>query len=282
MFKIINIRKIIYFAVIFALTIASTAVIYTAQNNERELPVIMYHSILKDTHSTGKYVVTPKSFEEDLKFFADRGYKSVSAKEVIGFVNGENDLPEKPYLLTFDDGSYNNLTYVLPLLEKYDAYAVIGIVGSYSEKFSELDEANPAYSYLRWCDIKDMEKSGRVEFANHSYNFHSYDHNRMGARIKKGENKAEYQRIFLEDTLKTHNLLADNCQIDTKIYTYPFGSYCTESEDILKENGYIMTFTCNEGINIIGQNAEDLKLLKRFNRHGLLTTADFFERCKIN
>ncbi len=281
MFKVIKIRKAAYFFMIIFILALPIAVMSISKNDEVALPVIMYHSVLKDTNSTGKYVVTPKSLEADLKYLSDRGYKSVSAQELIGFVNGDNELPEKPYLLTFDDGSYNNLTYVLPLLEKYDAYAVIAIVGSYSERFSELDEANPAYSYLRWCDIDEMRESGRIEFANHSYDLHSYDHQRMGARINKYEDKDEYKRLFEEDVLKTDTLLLDNCNINSRIYTYPFGAFCTESEEVLRNNGYMITFTCNEGINIISRKDKNLTLLKRFNRDGLVSTDEFFKKCKI-
>ncbi len=281
MFKTFAIRKILYFGVIIFILIVSGTVIFTEGEARRDLPVLMYHSVLKDKASTGKYVVTPKSFESDIKYLTERGYKSVTAKEVAGFVCGENDLPEKPYLITFDDGCYNNLTYVLPILKRYDAYAVVAVVGAYSEKFSELDEKNPSYSYLRWCDIKELADSGRVEIANHSYNFHSYDHKRIGAKIKKGEDKEEYRLTFLRDLEKADELLYNNCQIDTKIYAYPYGAYCDQSEEILEESGYIMTFTCNEGINKIGKNLNDLKLLKRFNRHGLWTTDEFFKKCKI-
>ncbi len=278
---LVNVRKYLYFITLFAVIVLFTAVIYTAQSDEQSLPVFMYHSILKDTSRTGKYIVTPESFEADLRYLTQKGYQSVSAEEIVGYVNGENTLPEKPYLLTFDDGCYNNLTYVLPILEKYDAYAIISIVGSYCEKFSELDEANPAYSYLRWQDISELENSGRVTIGNHSYNFHSYDHKRMGAKIKKYEDESEYRKLFEADTMKTHHLLMEKCNINTNIYTYPYGAYCDISEAVLADNAYIMSFTCVEGINTLTQNSDSLRLLKRFNRHGLLATDEFFKKCKI-
>ncbi len=281
MIKVFELKRLWYIILVLIILFVSAEIIFTAEYKGKELPVLMYHSILKDPNSTGKYVVTPKSLEDDIKYLTSRGYKAVSAKEVKGYVSGENDLPEKAYMITFDDGCYNNLTYVLPILEKYDACAVISIVGSYSERFSVLNETNPAYSYLRWCDIEELFKSSRVEFANHSYDFHNYDHKRMGAKIKKNEDSTQYCKLFKDDLDKTHNLLFENCDILTDIYTYPYGAYCEESEKILAESGYTMTFTCNEGINILTQNESDLRLLKRFNRHGLVSTEAFFKKCNI-
>lgn len=281
MFAVCRVRKILYYLTIALCFIIGIISIHTEEREERELVVIMYHSILKDSGRTGKYIVRPDSLEEDIKYLNERGYKSVPASKILDYTKGICDIPEKTFLLTFDDGNYNNLIYALPLLEKYDAYAVISIVGSYSEKFSDTDEANASYGYLRWSDINELKESGRVEIGNHSYNCHEVKSGRIGVKIGKYESQDEYAKRFFDDMQKTHTLLVENCEIEPFIYTYPFGAYCDESEGILSDNGYLMTFTCTEGKNFINKNNDSLKLLKRFNRHGNLTTWDFFQKCKI-
>ena len=281
MFTVFSLRKIAYYLVIITCFVIGAGAIHT-EEKDAELVVIMYHSILKDTERTGKYIVRPDSLEADIKYLNEHGYKSVAARDLINYSKGEGTIPPKSYLLTFDDGCYNNLTYALPLLEKYNAYAIISIVGKYSEKFSELNEANAAYSYLRWCDINELIKSGRVEIGNHSYDYHDIKDGTIGAKIGKYEKKEEYNKRFYEDMNKTHQLLQSNCGIEPVIYTYPYGAYCEESEKILTDNGYLMTFTCTEGKNYIDKNSESIKLLKRFNRHGNLNTDDFFKKCKIS
>lgn len=246
-----------------------------------ELPILMYHSILKDSSRTGKYIVTPQQVENDMEYLESHGYKCVSAAQVRDYVLQGGILPEKPYMLTFDDGNYNNLTYILPLLEKHDAYAVISIVGSYSEEFSDTGEANAAYSYLRWEDIRELSASGRVEIGNHSYDMHSIADGRIGSQRMKGEDSAEYRKKFTDDFLYTQQLLEDNCGIEPVIYTYPFGAYCDEAKEILADNGIIMTLTCNEAINQISRDPKCLYQMCRFNRAGGIRTEDFFERCGI-
>lgn len=281
MFAVYSLRRMAYFLVLAACLIVCSASIHTEEIGDKELVVIMYHSILKDSERTGKYVVRPESVDNDIKYLMEHGYESVSASEVISYSMGEENLPDKAFMLTFDDGCYNNMVYLMPILEKYNANAVISVVGSYSEKFSEINEANAAYSYLRWCDIKQMKESGRVEFGNHSYDYHKIKNGRIGAKIVKYEEPEKYKTRFYNDMNKTHNLLLENCGIDTKIYTYPYGAYCDESEDVLKDNGYLMTFTCTEGKNYITSAPESIKLLKRFNRSGNFNTKDFFEKHKI-
>ena len=93
---------------------------------------------------------------------------------------GQAELPEKPVMITFDDGYYNNLIYVLPLLKKYDMKAVISIVGSFTERAQELNDQNPAYAHMIWADIKALAASGYVEIGSHSYALHSVDKGREG------------------------------------------------------------------------------------------------------
>ena len=95
-----------------------------------QVPVLMYHSILKDPARAGTYVVSPAQFEADMVCLLDRGYETVSVAELIAYVDGTGRLPEKPVVVTLDDGYYNNLTYVLPILERLDLCAVISIVGA--------------------------------------------------------------------------------------------------------------------------------------------------------
>ena len=127
---------------------------FAKSDDEIELPIIMYHSLLKSQKST--YIVHPNIFEEDLKYIQSKGYSTITMTELINYVYNDAPLPEKPIIITFDDGYYNNLSYAVPLLHKYNMKAVISIVGEYSDRYTESDEANPNYGYLRWKDINEL------------------------------------------------------------------------------------------------------------------------------
>ena len=57
------------------------------------LPIIMYHSILKDPAKTGKYVITPKRLEEDLMYLRGNGYETVVVADLIAYVESGVPLP---------------------------------------------------------------------------------------------------------------------------------------------------------------------------------------------
>ena len=243
-----------------------------------KVPIIMYHSILKDPARSNKYTITPAVLEEDLKYIKSNGYETITISDLTSYVYDDKPLPPKPIILTFDDGHYNNYGYLYPLLEKYDMKAVISIVGSYTDKFSETDEANLNYSYLRWKDINELISSGRVEFQNHTYNLHDNTHGRIGAKKKKGESDDEYKKILEEDINKLQNELKENTGYVPTCFTYPFGGISNSSLDIIKELGFKASLSCEEGINKITKNPNSLYLLKRYNRPSYVSTYNIFKK----
>ena len=279
--KVIHLSKILLFLTLLVtlLTVGISIVIATSEDYI-DVPIIMYHSILKDPSRSNKYTVTPAVLEEDLKYIKDKGYTTVTIADLISYVYDDSPFPEKPIVLTFDDGHYNNYGYLFPLLEKYDMKAVISIVGSYTDKFTETDEANLNYSYLRWKDIKELMDTGRIEFQNHTYNLHSNTGKRIGTKKIKGETDEHYKSILKDDILKLQQEFEENTNYTPKCFTYPFGGISNASLDIIKELGFKASLSCEQGINKLTKNPNSLYLLKRYNRPSYISTYNFFQ--KIN
>ena len=279
--KVIHLSKILLFLTLLV-TLLTVGISIVIANSEDyiEVPIIMYHSILKDPSRSNKYTVTPTVLEEDLKYIKDKGYTTVTITDLISYVYDNKPLPEKPIVLTFDDGHYNNYGYLFPLLEKYDMKAVISIVGSYTDKFTETDEANLNYSYLRWKDIKELMDTGRIEFQNHTYNLHSNTGKRIGTKKIKGETDEHYKNVLEEDILKLQQEFEENTNYIPQCFTYPFGGISNASLDIIKELGFKASLSCEQGINKLTKNPNSLYLLKRYNRPSYISTYNFFQ--KIN
>ena len=279
--KVIHLSKILLFLTLLV-TLLTVGISIVIANSEDyiEVPIIMYHSILKDPSRSNKYTVTPTVLEEDLKYIKDKGYTTVTITDLISYVYDNKPLPEKPIVLTFDDGHYNNYGYLFPLLEKYDMKAVISIVGSYTDKFTETDEANLNYSYLRWKDIKELMDTGRIEFQNHTYNLHSNTGKRIGTKKIKGETDEHYKNVLEDDILKLQQEFKENTNYIPQCFTYPFGGISNASLDIIKELGFKASLSCEQGINKLTKNPNSLYLLKRYNRPSYISTYNFFQ--KIN
>ncbi len=255
---------------------AQQAVAVVAEKEKAvQLPILMYHSVGKNAAKAGKYVVTDQQFREDLNYLKKRGYETVSIAQLVSFVEEDEPLPEKPVLITLDDGFYNNYCYVYPILRETGSKAVISVVGSFTEAASP-EQENPEWSYLTAQEIGELAASEWVEIENHSYDFH-HTQGRKGCLRKKGEPQEIYQVFFRNDTLKNQKILK-SCGVPYSLcYTYPYGAYSKDTEEMLKEMGYLCTLSCQEGINAITHGGDCLYLMKRYNRAAGKSAQAFLE-----
>lgn len=238
------------------------------------LPVIMYHSVCEKEPSA--YTVTPAQLESDLAWLRDHGCKTVTTEQLIDYTSGIGQLPEKPVLITFDDGFYNNLSLALPLLEKYDMTALVSIVGRYTDDYAAADPHADSYSYLTWEDLSALLASGRIEIGSHTYDLHS-DTVRKGCARLPDETLEDYSAMLAADVGLLSTELHLNCGVSPVVFAYPFGSLCPESLPVLRDSGILMTLTCREGMNLITRDPDCLYGIFRYNRSGLLTTEEYME-----
>lgn len=243
------------------------------------LPIIMYHGILKSGKSLGKYVISEAEFEEDLQYLTKNGYTTVVMQDVIDYVKNNKPLPQKPIMLTFDDGYYNNYVYAYPLLQKYNCRMVLSPIGRWTDVYSQQTDEHVNYAHVTWTQLKEMKESGLVEIQNHSYNMHSTDAGRKGSKKKAVESIAEYRAIFSEDVNKMQELFKEHLDgYAPKAFTYPFGAISKESLPILKELGLEAALTCEGRVNVLSHDADSLYTLGRYLRPHGVSAAAFFQK----
>lgn len=295
---VIKMKTLIYYFAIFAVTLASFGIIKlyggassapatapaptekvlvddvveedslesSAKKMTVDVPILMYHSILRSTNTHGDYIISEAAFEKDLRFLKENGYTTIVIQDLIDFVEKGTPLPEKPVVLTFDDGYSNNFLYAFPLLKKYDSKAVLSIIGYYTDLYTDTPDQNPSYSHVTWNDVKKMIDSGLVEMQNHSYNLHTTDKGRNGSKKKRGESDEAYKAMLVEDLGKLQDKFKQNTNYTPTTFTYPFGSVSNVSFDIIKEMGFKASLSCESGMNKVSRDNECLYMMKRYLR----------------
>lgn len=247
-------------------------------SREKRLPVLMYHLILKNPGNSNKFIVPQSVFEEDLKYIKNHGYTTILVQDLIDYTENKKELPEKPILLTFDDGAFNNYLYAFPLAKKYEAKFVFSPIAKEAERYTKAHDENPTYSHANWEKISEMSKSGLVEIQNHTYNMHSNKNSRIGCTKKRNESVEEYKQKLSEDIRKSQELISQNTGVTPTAFFYPYGAKSDCSEEILKSLGFKATFLCESKVNIISKNPECLFGLKRFIRPPGVPTEKIFSK----
>lgn len=273
------------FILLCALCVGDMNAVFTAAQpaslaQSVRIPIIMYHQLSTRSNNLGRYILSLSQLESDLKYIRENGYTTVNVADLIEYVSGSGKLPEKPIMLTFDDGYETGYTMLYPLLKKYGMCAVVSVIGSLTDLYTQIDDHNDYYSYLTWDEIRTLSQTPEIEIQNHSYDMHYAESGkRKGIARLSGESDEAYYNALYNDIGKMQLLLMKKAGCTATAMAYPFGSYSKGTVDICKRLGFKCSFTCEEKINTITKyNADSLFNLGRYNRPSGKTSSGFFDR----
>ena len=185
------------------------------------IPILLYHRVGSEVDN---YTVTATRFEEDMKTLTYEGFTTLSIEQVKHHLqNADASLPDKPIIITFDDGYLDNYTNVFPILQKYSMKASFYIITS----MVGLDDRLAKYH------IREMEAAG-MDFGSHTVT-----HQLLAElAFKDAEIELTQSKYDLEQILgKTVDFIA-----------YPGGSYNLDTLKMTSKAGYIGGLSTHYGL----------------------------------
>lgn len=241
------------------------------------LPIVMYHHISDCQKALGAYVITPQELEADLCWLRDNGYTSISAQELLDWYAGDFTMPEKPCIITFDDGFESTGAVAAPLLEQYGFRGIVAVVGSVTEQYTQNPDHDLRYSYMDWAAVAALSHGNILEVQCHTWNMHKLN-DRRGCSQAAGESTEHYTAVLRNDICRfLESCRANDVQL-TPMIAYPYGACCDTTEQVMRELGFTGAFTCEEQINLLTRsNAETLFHLGRYNRPHGVSSQTFFK-----
>ncbi len=132
--------------------------------NTGYIPILMYHSILDSvSEEEQNSCVETSVFESQIKGLLEAGYTPINFKTLKDYTDGMGGLPEKPILITMDDGYLNNYTHAYPIFQKYNVPATLFVSPYYMSKEN-------TKRHFGWKAAREMEASGLIDIQSHGYN----------------------------------------------------------------------------------------------------------------
>jgi len=170
-------------------------------SKKESIRILMYHMVLpKDKSYKENLIVTTEDLEKQFEYI-QKNYQTLFFKELKSKKSLQNKI-----ILTFDDGYYNNLEYLLPLLEKYQLKATIFIPTELIKK----DEQNDKRKMMTFDEIRSLNPE-LIEIALHSHTHRNYSQ----ISLQEAEEDLRENMAVLEEKQITF----------TKVLAYPYGKF---------------------------------------------------------
>lgn len=137
--------------------------------NAEPLVAIAYHDITLQ-RSNDAYAISVAQFRDQMNYLRDAGYVPVSLQQIEQARQGTVNLPDKPVLLTFDDGLVSFKSSALPILREFGYPSVLAIVTAWVDRRSKPELYDSAI--LSWNELREIQKGKDVEIITHSDDMH--------------------------------------------------------------------------------------------------------------
>lgn len=138
-----------------------------------DVPVLMYHKVGNTAHT--RFWVRARELENQIRALLEEGYTPVTLDDVAGFRAGTQTAPNKPIVITFDDGYEDLVTHVLPIISKNDlrvpvtAFVNPDLVGDTNTWDPGIDfNEEPEVNHATWNQIRQLHDSGLVDIQSHT------------------------------------------------------------------------------------------------------------------
>jgi len=231
----------------------------------QRLIVLCYHDVMAAVPAgADPETIDTATLAGQLDWLQSEGYVAIDLEQLKRAVAGSAPLPERAVLLTFDDGYESAYTQVFPLLRAFHMPAVMGLVGAWMEtgagqqvRYGEREL--PRAAFLSWDQAREMQASGLVEFASHSWDLHhgvpgdpagssqpaATTHIALAAGAY--EDDAGWAARVRADLLRNNALLAERLGRAPRAIVWPYGRYNAELEKMAQGLGLAIGLTLDAG-----------------------------------
>lgn len=252
--------------------IQSSLIQVSPASNTAVVPVLMYHHIAPG--GDNDTVISPELFRAHMAALRQAGYTAIFPDDLSAYVNGDLSLPEKPVVITFDDGYLSNYEYAYPILKEYGMVGTIFVIGATIGNTEHYKDTNyPITPHFSFQQGAEMVASGIISLQSHTYDMHQWapyestDRPRENVLPLAGETETEYRAALTADCQKIRQALQEGFgEPNVHAMAYPTGKYNALAQSILLENGFDVTFTTEPGANLIIKGRPQTLLgLHRYN-----------------
>ena len=225
----------------------------------KSIPVILYHRITeKDAPS--HEVTRPNLFRSHLMWLKQEGYTTVTVAQLTDYMKGaaQAPLPEKPIVITFDDGWKDNIE-AAKTLEEFGFGATFYVVsGFFGNKL-----------YFSRDELIALSKNPKFEIGSHTHShFVKWEATLQQLDLCTMASEAVASKRIIEQIIKK----------PVKSVAWPYGYNTPEAVYVAEQIGYTSTMMVNA--DTFNQPGHSPLFTRRLNVDGTCPLSDFKQMIK--
>src|SRR3989304_2108413 len=213
------------------------------------VPIIGLHAI--EDHIGEPIELYTEQFEELCRILKENGYETITFTDLLNYIDFGKALPEKPVIITSDDGYQDVYTNGFPILKKYGykmtVFLVTGAVGdSDADRKTNIyfnERANIIRPILIWPEIIEMNEYG-CEFLSHTVN-----HVRLGLSSEEA---------FLDELIQYKNDIKSHLGSEVLFFAWPYDNHSPLKWPLISDAGY-------RGAVRYGNGIEDMRTINLYD-----------------
>jgi peptidoglycan/xylan/chitin deacetylase (PgdA/CDA1 family) len=209
------------------------------------IPILMYHQIADPPEAVDRLAVSPAAFADQLACLQAAGFTTLTASALAAGLAGEvAALPQRPVVLTFDDGFADFHAKAMPLLERYGFTGTVFVTTAWIADSGAPDaKFRRPGRMLSWSQIAEAAATG-VEIGAHSHGHPELD--MLAAESLQRE--LELSKALLEQRLGR----------PVPGLAYPFGYSNAAVRCAARDAGY--QYACAVANTAVGQDFDAMAL----------------------
>ena len=220
---------------------------------------VAFHDVVDDPAQLEGDAVSTDRLVAFFDFLRGAGWTAISLDDVDAAQRGVRALPAKAILITFDDGYASLYTRVFPLALAYRMPIVAALMGAWVSAPAGAmvqygDKPVPRERFVTWDQVREMQRSGLIEIASHSYGLHvgvpgNPQGNTMPAAVTRiyadgrYEDDAGYRRRLSDDLTRSRDQIASETGQAPRAIVWPFGRYTKDAVDVAQSLGFRFALT---------------------------------------
>jgi peptidoglycan/xylan/chitin deacetylase (PgdA/CDA1 family) len=181
-----------------------------------KVPILMYHYISIPPDDADKYrtdlSVAPDTFREQMTYLAENEFETIDLYDLSLAITDKKELPQKPIIITMDDGYRDNFENAFPILQEFGMKATFFVV----TEFIDQEIGN----YMTWNMAKEMAEAGmRIE-----------PHSKTHADLSGQE-----REYIIYEVLGSQESIAAHLGYTPRYFCYPGGRYDESTLEVVQD-----------------------------------------------